>query len=235
MSSASSDESSSEDEKLPGRAKWLKKVVAKPAETAKPIAPKVQPTQSVQTPKEVKVTTTDAGKKVWAVEHDMKEEVLDKKLAEVIASRGRKSTDPKDVLRKLEVLAEASKKYGPKKEIPVLMHLVSAMFDAQRSIDDYMDLQQWRTCFQCLTRIIALLGSHKNIILGVMPTEDVNELVLAPMIRVKKQEDEEEVEATTDSGKGPLKVVGSLESFIARLEDEYMKSLQQINPHTQVH
>lgn len=32
---------------------------------------------------------------------------------------------------------------------------------------------------------------------------------------------------------GPLKIVGSLESFIVRLEDEYTKSLQQINPHTQ--
>ena len=33
---------------------------------------------------------------------------------------------------------------------------------------------------------------------------------------------------------GPIKIVGSLESFIVRLEDEYNKSLQQINPHTQV-
>jgi translation initiation factor 3 subunit C len=30
-----------------------------------------------------------------------------------------------------------------------------------------------------------------------------------------------------------IKVVGNIESFILRLEDEYTKSLQQINPHTQ--
>lgn len=38
-----------------------------------------------------------------------------------------------------------------------------------------------------------------------------------------------------DDKTGPIKIVGSLESFIVRLEDEYTKSLQQINPHTQVH
>ena len=37
-----------------------------------------------------------------------------------------------------------------------------------------------------------------------------------------------------DDKTGPIKIVGSLESFIVRLEDEYNKSLQQINPHTQV-
>jgi Eukaryotic translation initiation factor 3 subunit 8 N-terminus len=37
-----------------------------------------------------------------------------------------------------------------------------------------------------------------------------------------------------DDKTGPIKIVGSLESFIVRLEDEYTKSLQQINPHTQV-
>jgi hypothetical protein len=31
-----------------------------------------------------------------------------------------------------------------------------------------------------------------------------------------------------------MQVVGSIESFVLRLEDEYTKSLQQINPHTQV-
>ena len=37
-----------------------------------------------------------------------------------------------------------------------------------------------------------------------------------------------------DDKTGPIKIVGSLESFIVRLEDEYTKSLQQIDQHTRV-
>lgn len=55
---------------------------------------------------------------------------------------------------------------GPRKEIPVLMHLISAMFDSQRVIDDYMDLQQWRTCYRSLYRVTSLLRDSKGLILG---------------------------------------------------------------------
>lgn len=94
---------------------------------------------------------------------------------------------------------------GPRKEIPVLMHLISAMFDSQRGkhqlppflystsssflhctydtswmtsdmryhyfffqsvIDDYMDLQQWRTCYRSLFRVTSLLHESKGLILG---------------------------------------------------------------------
>ena len=41
-------------------------------------------------------------------------------------------------------------------------------------------------------------------------------------------------EASDGVKRGFLQVVGNLEAFIARLEDEYTKSLQQINPHTKV-
>ena len=142
----------------------------------------------------------------WQVEENITEEVLDKKINELVASRGRKNTDPREVLRKLEVLSKSARPLGkrrespllstaepashiytylkrsktsfltisflyhylpgPRKEIPVLMHLISAMFDSQRVIDDYMDLQQWRTCYRSLYRVTSLLRDSKGLVLG---------------------------------------------------------------------
>ena len=122
------------------------------------------------------------------------------------------------------------------------MHLISAMFDSQRVIDAYMDLHQWRTCYRSLLRATNLLHDHKHLQLGVIPTDDVADIMLSNQISkdfFKKREDgEDEVAAAAaaavEDKHGPIKIVGSLESFIVRLEDEYIKSLQQINPHTQV-
>jgi len=170
------------------------------------------------------------------------EEILDKRIADYMASRGRRQTDPRELLRSLEVLAKASRKFGPRKEIPVIMHLVSAMYDNHHGIDDYMELQQWRSCYRYLTRITTLLNENPELVLGLMPSEDVTDLVLASQINTDLMKKKEAVaEAVPTSEEKPketksnvLNVVGNLESFIARLEDEYTKSLQQINPHTQV-
>jgi hypothetical protein len=46
------------------------------------------------------------------VEENITEEVLDKKINELVASRGRKNTDPREVLRKLEVLSKSARPLG---------------------------------------------------------------------------------------------------------------------------
>jgi translation initiation factor 3 subunit C len=235
--SEESDESDEDDDgrpKLMGRAKWLKKPEKagkeKKLESKKP---KVAKKARLERPDQ------DAARRAltWQLEQNMTEEELDKKVNDLVASRGRKNTDPREVLRKLEVLSKASRIYGARKEIPVLMHLISAMFDSQRVIDDYMDLQQWRTCYRSLLRVTNILNENPSLVLGVMASEDVTDVILASQVKKlpkKDGEEEEEVPKEKDDKTGPIRIVGSLESFIIRLEDEYTKSLQQINPHTQV-
>ena len=46
------------------------------------------------------------------MEENITEEVLDKKINELVASRGRKNTDPREVLRKLEVLSKSARPLG---------------------------------------------------------------------------------------------------------------------------
>jgi translation initiation factor 3 subunit C len=226
----SSSESSDEEVDLPGRAKWLKKA---PTNTPGPSAPTPKAKPAVvadgEPKKEVQVTLTNVPSTLkdesWV---DMKEAELDKKLAELMASRGRKNTEAKEMATKLEVLCKAAARFGARKEMPVIMHLISTLFDSHRSIDDYMSLEQWRHCYRCLVRVMELLDQDKTIVLTTVAAEDSPEYLASGPLKKKTEEEDSAVRP------GVLRVVGSLESFVARLEDEYIKSLQQINPHTQV-
>ena len=164
-------------------------------------------------------------------------EVLDRRVNELVNARGRKGTDTRQTLYQLEVLSRMAKYHGPRKEIPVLMHLIAAMFDANRSLDEYMDLHTWRTCRGCMLRIVRLLETHKEIVLGLISSEEATDLVMANHIQsdlMKNKQDEDEASAAA-AKKNPneLKLVGSLENYLIRLQDEYTKSVQQINPHSQ--
>jgi len=244
----SDEEGDSSRPVLKGRAKWLKKAV--PEKKAKaPLAPaaakeaKVGDGKEVLSKREKKITktekTAEEKDKKWHVDNDMTEDVLDRKITELVSSRGRKANNVFETLRKLEVLSKVARLFGPRKEIPVLMHLVSAMYDSHRVIDDFMELQEWRTCYRCLMRIVTVLNANKELVLDLMPTEDVTDLVLATQIKSDFNKNKTSFEAsaasTDDSLKSNyIKVVGSLEQLLLRLEDEYTKSLQQTNPHTQV-
>jgi len=244
----SSDDDSFEEQKLDdgrpelkGRARWLKK-------TDQPDARKTQAAQqaaNAATGGGAEKKATDASKPLAAsvVKRQIEvitEEILDKKISDYMATRGRKQADPRELLRQLEVLAKSARKFGPRKEIPVIMHLISAMYESHPGIDDYMDLYEWRNCFRYLMRITTLLNANHDIVLGLIASEDVTDLVLASQINtdlMKKKDAVEPVEVVEEKPKEKspiLSVVGSLESFVSRLEDEYTKSLQQINPHTQV-
>ena len=62
------------------------------------------------------------------MEENITEEVLDKKINELVASRGRKNTDPREVLRKLEVLSKSARPLGKRGAISksaARMHLFS--------------------------------------------------------------------------------------------------------------
>ena len=78
--------------------------------------------------------------KAEMLDTNMTEEALSQKVNEIIASRGKKGTDIRALNRQLEVLSKIARMYGPSREIPVLMHLISSMFDANKLIDDYLDL-----------------------------------------------------------------------------------------------
>ncbi len=206
---------------LKGRVRWLKK--ADTGEKKKKDKPKAATGVVKPTKADVKAQAAMQKEKVEAIELVLTEEELSNRMKDIVASRGRKGTDPRDLLRKLEVLSRAARRFGPRVEIPVLMHLVSAMYDAHRVIDDFMALHQWRTCFRSLMRVVNLLSEEHKLELTALVEEGYSVGIAGGP--------EEEVK---EENKNMISVVGSLETFLMRLEDEYTKSLQQINPHTQV-
>ena len=250
-----SDESSSDEDEaagegkpvLVGRAKWLKKtVVAKKKtfddeddgpqeETAEDRAQREAEEERRRKKREQelidKMNAAAQRSKAEMLDQNMTEEVLTAKVNEIVASRGKKGTNTKEMNRKLEVLAKISQVFGPFKEIPVLMHLISSSFDSNKLIDDYLDLQTWRSSYRYLARIVRILEENKHIVLSVLPNEDM----MDSTDDVEGGKKAEEDEAAKKAGKSNLlRVTGSLESFITRLDADYTRSLQQINPHTQV-
>lgn len=102
--------------------------------------------------------------------------VLNRKCKEVVMSRGRRGTDTKQVLQQLEKLSELSVKYGPRVEIPMLMHTITAQFDLVKTLDDYMETPVWKSCAEHLERVASVLedgeDESKKCSLGPASTED---------------------------------------------------------------
>lgn len=229
--SSSGDDSDSDSDdggqELKGRARWLKRTVDPSA--VREETKKKSTVQRVGKKKEYAETAPLETKRT-AVDEDLTEEELDQRVMYLVSSRGKKNTDSREVLRQLEMLTKSARPHGPRKEIIVLMHLISAMLDSHRTIDEYMDLQQWRTCHRSLNRVVCLLEDHPTLVLGLLGADEVSDLALTAHLKATATSSEP---VPTDKTETVVKVVGSLESFLLRLEDEYTKSLQQINPHTQ--
>lgn len=190
-------------------------------------------------------------------------------MKELVASRGRRGTDMRQVLRQLEALAKLSHDFGPRVEIPILMNVITAQFDLQRTMDDYMPPKTWKVCADYLSRITDCLvddgyklgqatveesdmlliggGTGKKKMKaaaaaadGAMAAVAADEKLINPHTGEAETEDERderlrlEKEATlTDEEKKTIFVMGSYALFLSSLEQEYVKSLQHISPHTQ--
>merc|ERR1719409_538065 len=107
-SSDESESSSSEDEdtgELKGRARWLKRTVT----TTK----RVKKERVIEVKKDKKGLVSSLRLDAIQTGAD-----FDKKLTEVMAARGRKGTDPRDLKQALEVLAKAAQeKFGFHREL----------------------------------------------------------------------------------------------------------------------
>jgi len=184
-SSSSSDSDDSDDGfgELKGRARWLKKtttvkekVVKDKGERAKARAE----AKDAATAAKVAAEATGTITKAIIPEAQLNPSVLTRKMNEIVSSRGRRGTDSKSILRSLEGLSRLAIKFGPRVEIPILMHVVTAMFDLQRNMDDYMDTPSWNSCASYLDRIAEVLdGSDEKWTLGTLSADVVADDMLS--------------------------------------------------------
>ncbi|KIM23039.1 hypothetical protein M408DRAFT_332606, partial [Serendipita vermifera MAFF 305830] len=154
---------------------------------------------------------TTVGRGGKGVQHTV--ETLFKDLAQVNENRGKKNTDRAEQVRTLEkLLTVAVTTY---QRIRVLLALISARFDYNPAAS-HMPNDAWLAAQKELDQLVKIL-IHE-------PTYSVEE-------EVNFEYDELlERSPTTEEG-GIVRIRGSVISFVDRLDDEFTRSLQNIDPH----
>lgn len=104
----------------------------------------------------------------------------------------------------------------PYSRIRVLLALTSARFDYNPSIATHMPIELWASARKEVDQLVTILyGNHKYVVV-----ED------------SSLEYDEEIERTPETeGKPVVAVRGSIISFVERLDEEFTRSLQNIDPH----
>jgi translation initiation factor 3 subunit C len=143
---------------------------------------------------------------------DITYEMVEKKLSDLCALRGKKGTDREEFVDQLTLLSKVAKCAAQETEI--LINVISAQFDISGSMTSYMPVKVWNLCVKNVLGLLHLLVRNHHISL-------VDHREPLPQPRSDAIMEGSAVEYWC-----------SLGAFIERLDDEYFKSLQAIDPHS---
>lgn len=137
-----------------------------------------------------------------------------KHLRIIVESRGKKNTDRQEQIRTMEKLLEVAQ--TPYQRIRIYLTLIATRFDlVSSSALGYMSIEQWKATERELSALLSVLEQNRNHIV----TEGAEEW-----------EDDEKLPQVAEGE--VLRIPGSIVSFAERLDDEFTRSLQNIDPHT---
>ncbi|KAI5457821.1 eukaryotic translation initiation factor 3 subunit 8 N-terminus-domain-containing protein [Mariannaea sp. PMI_226] len=141
-------------------------------------------------------------------------ESIFKHLRSILDSRGKKNTDRLEQIKVMEKLNEIAN--TPYQKIRVLLTIVSARFDLGTGTGNIMPLDHWKSAEKELSSLLQVLEENKDYV----------------VVENAEEWDDDEKPPSLQPGEKYIKVPGSLVSYIERLDDELVRSLQSIDPHT---
>ncbi|GBB90228.1 hypothetical protein RclHR1_01710028 [Rhizophagus clarus] len=138
---------------------------------------------------------------------------LFKKLREILEARGKKNTDRLEQIKVLQKLLGVAA--TPYQQIRVLLALIPSQFDYYPGMSSYMNVDMWKSTQKEINQLLTILETNLHFA--------IHDLV--------EEEEEDDKEPVIEPGQ-TYSIRGSIVSFIDRLDDEFTKSLQNIDPHT---
>ncbi|KAH8170706.1 PCI domain-containing protein [Sarocladium implicatum] len=141
-------------------------------------------------------------------------ESIFKHLRGIMETRGKKNTDRTEQIEVMEKLNEVAN--TPYQRIRVLLAIVSARFDLGSGTSNAMPLEHWKAAEKELSTLLTVLKENTDYV----------------VVENAEEWDDDEKPPTLQPGEKYIKVPGSLVSYVERLDDELVRSLQSIDPHT---
>ena len=163
-----------------------------------------------------KVKTKGEKKKVPFTQmdpNDITYGMIMKKSHELILARGRKGTDKEDQAKTMEFMVKVSKTQSQRGQM--MLNLISAYFDMTSSLSTHLPIPIWNRCCETILSLLKLLETYSYVTVEDTYEQDYSE----------EQEGPTEGDAVT--------IAGNLLGCLERLDDEWFKSLQVIDPHTE--
>ncbi|CDR44217.1 CYFA0S14e00936g1_1 [Cyberlindnera fabianii] len=134
-------------------------------------------------------------------------------LRSVTESRGKKNVDTKEQIKTLEELTTVAT--TPYESIVVYLMLIPLRFDGASSMN-YMPLEQWNAVAADINALFKVLEDNKDTYRVLENAEPLDDIETEPKPKAN----------------GIREILGSVVSFVERLDDEFTRSLQVIDPHT---